>query len=50
MKKSFDFEISDDAALDIQNAFIWYKAIHTELAINFEEMLDSEIHRLIKNP
>lgn len=50
MKITFVLEISDDAVLDIQNAYVWYKAIHPELAANFEEQLDKEIQRVIKNP
>ena len=50
MKSYFLLEISDESRFDMIESFQWYDAIHKELGNRFENEIESELQRLIKNP
>ena len=42
--------VSDEAYLDILNAFLWYESARDGLGKDFELCLEAEMNRIIKKP
>ena len=50
MKVNYSLIISDEANLDILEAFLWYDSLRKGLGNDFELCLEAEINRIIRNP
>ena len=50
MKKQNTLFITDEAYLDILDAHVWYNTLAKGLGDEFEQHLEKELNRLLKNP
>jgi plasmid stabilization system protein ParE len=50
MKKTYTVSFSEDALLDILDAFHWYESVRDGLGKDFELCLDAEVNALKRSP